>query len=253
MDSSYNSSLESLRIGKNNMENKKFYTTNSNSEEESPANESNESNNSNNDAGYNPDYYSYEETLNIIANKPAKEMHTEDREAIKETEYIKRNPAEAGIDHDKDTESLRGENWAERSQELREELRRRKDDGEISDTASTEYNSDDASPNGGGDSQSEDGSDSDEIDRGTEDHNNPGEDGSGSDRSDRGTEDPNNPGDGSGGGVDSVDGDPSTETKRKVEDEDESNSPAPAKRFKQDSSDVTSETEPMEYGWDSED
>jgi hypothetical protein len=155
------------------------------------------------------------------------------RRYIRDTGDIKRNPEKAGIEGDNsDDEELR-QFWAQRNEELRAELKSRKEKGVIPDSPS----------------EHEDSSTSLESSQ---------QDGA-SNRPDSGTA-PTDGGTSSGLGSSTAVGANDTNTakpssnKRMFEEvQDEDSSSQPSKRFKQDSSDVTGDTEPAEYGWGEED
>jgi len=180
-----------------------------------PVSDNNSPSSSGGESGYRTDSLRsyFEEGADAMVDHPTETIPEDHlRRYIRDVRYIVSNPDETGLSEEPEL----AQKYIRRSRDLREELRFRKDEGMIpdssSDSGATEY-----------DPVSSDSSDagiSSDVDRGTSD----------------------------GVGVSSGDIEASTSStnKRKFEEDGES-STQPSKSFKQDSSDISGDTEPYDF------
>lgn len=193
---------------------------------------SNQSHETDSNQGYETDSNRsfFEEGANAMADYPVREIPEDQiRRYIRDTAEINRHPEEAGVDGPDDGEWR--QHWIDRNQDLRDELRRRKNEGIIPDSESEYYETTDESQNeygaASGDTHSDANSNSDA--------------GAGAGpNADAGAGPSTDPDSGAYPDVSS-----SSTNKRKLEEDSESTQPS--KSFKQDSSDVTGATEPFDF------
>jgi NADH-ubiquinone oxidoreductase chain 5 len=189
-----------------------------------------ENENSSSEGGYESDQNRswFEEGADTMADYPARDLPDDHlRRYIQDTRNIKRHPEMAGIDGDSSGDEGLRQHWADRHEELRAELRRRKEEGVIPDSSSESENSSSTSES----TDSKQDNVSNRPDSGTV-------------PTDSGTNE---------SGIDSTDANDTkvsssaqSTNKRRFEEDDES-STQPSKRFKQDSSDVTGDIEPYDF------
>lgn len=209
----------------------------------------------------------YEEGIDAMTDHPVRDLPDDHlRRYTKDTRHIKRNPEMAGIEGDDSEDERLRQFWGDRHEELRAELRRRKEEGEIPDSSSeSEYSS---STSEYTDNQQDNVSN--RPDSGTvptdSGNNESGEgiasggvSGTSSGIESSGANDTNASSSAQSTNKRKFEEDEESSTqpskklkyeeskKRKFEEDDES-STQPSKRFKQDSSEVTGDTEPFDFG-----
>ncbi len=177
----------------------------------------------------------FEEGADSMADYPARDIPEDHlRRYIKDTGDINRHPEKAGIEREEDQEFR--EWWANRNQELRDELRRRKDEGLIPDSSSESWNSSSYTDSNEAQDSNSNRPDNGEAPIADEDYISEG----------------NAAGIGTSSNIEQSesrandDKDSSSTNKRKFVEDEDSTIPL-SRRFKQDSSDITGNTEPFDF------